>query len=105
MPDPRLFDWRDAVDRLTDAKPRATLEPLLATVPPGGRVAVVAPIFRDYRAWRAEWTKLVYRRTLQWQRLIAHDPRFRHTGHFVANEIALEKRFFKPVQADVYVRR
>ncbi|HEY3183149.1 MAG TPA: glycosyltransferase family 39 protein [Gaiellaceae bacterium] len=104
MPDPQLFDWRDAVERLTDARPRATLEPLLASVPPGGRVAVVAPIFRDYRAWRAEWTKLVYRRSLQWQGLIAHDPRFRHTGHFVANEIELEKRFFKPVQADVYVR-
>jgi hypothetical protein len=105
MPDPRLFDWRDAVDRLTDAKPRATLEPLLATVPRGGRVAVIAPIFRDYRTWKAEWTHLVYRRSRQWQRLIAHDPRFRHTRHFVANEIELQKRFFKPVQADVYVRR
>ena len=105
MPDPQLFDWRDAVDRLTDAKPRATLEPLLATVPRGGRVAVIAPIFRDYRTWKAEWTHLVYRRSRQWQRLIAHDPRFRHTRHFVANEIELQKRFFKPVQADVYVRR
>jgi len=105
MPDPQLFDWRDAVDRLTAARPRRTLEPVLASVPPGGRVAVVAPIFRDYRAWRAEWTKLVYRRSLQWQRLIAADPRFRHTRHVVANEIELEKRFFKPVQADVYVRR
>jgi hypothetical protein len=105
MPDPQLFDWRDAVDRLTDASPRATLEPLLATVPPGGRLVVVAPIFRDYRAWRAEWTKLVYERSLQWQRLIAHDQRFRYTEHFVANEIELQKRFFKPVQADVYVRR
>jgi mannosyltransferase len=105
MPDPQLFDWRDAVDRLTAARPRATLEPLLATVPSGGRLVVVAPIFRDYRAWRAEWTKLVYERSLQWQRLIAADRRFRHTEHFVANEIELQKRFFKPVQADVYVRR
>jgi hypothetical protein len=103
--DPRVYDWRDAVDRLTAAKPRATLEPLLATVPPGGRLIVIAPIFRDYRAWRAEWTHLVYLRSLAWQRLIAHDRRFRHTRHLVANEIALRKRFFKPVQADVYVRR
>jgi mannosyltransferase len=103
--DPQVYDWRDAVDRLTAAKPRATLEPLLATVPPGGRLIVIAPIFRDYRAWRAEWTHLVYRRSLAWQRLIAHDRRFRHTHHLVANEIELRKRFFKPVQADVYVRR
>ena len=34
------------------------LERLLATVPPGGRFVVISPVFRDYRAWRAKWTKL-----------------------------------------------
>jgi hypothetical protein len=105
MRDPQIYDWRDAVDRLRATKPRPTLDELLATVPPGRRVVLVEPIFRDYRAWQAEWTKLVYHRSLQWQRLMARDPRFRHVAHLQANEFALEKRFFKAVQADVYVRR
>jgi mannosyltransferase len=102
--DPRVMDWRDAVERLRAAKPRPTLARVLATVPPGGRLIVIAPIFRDYRAWRAQWTKLVYKRSVRWQSLIAHDRRFRHVRHLQADEIDLEKRFFKPVQADVYVR-
>ena len=36
--DPQVFDWRDAVARLQAAQPRATLDPLLASVPPGQRV-------------------------------------------------------------------
>jgi hypothetical protein len=103
--DPQLMDWRDAVDRLRAAKPRPTLARVLHEVPPGGRLIVIAPIFRDYRAWRAKWTKLVYKRSLRWQSLIAHDRDFRHVKHLQANEIDLEKRFFKPVQADVYVKR
>jgi len=74
------------------------------SVPVGERLVVVAPIFRDYRSWRAEWTKLVYRRSTQWQCLIARDPRLRHVAHVQANEFALEKRFSNAVQADVYVR-
>jgi len=104
MRDPQLFDWRDAVDRLKATQPRPTLDPIVESVPVGERLVVVAPIFRDYRSWRAEWTKLVYRRSTQWQRLIARDPRLRHVAHVQANEFALEKRFSKAVQADVYVR-
>ena len=37
-PDSQVFDWRDAVTRLKAAEPRATLDPLLATVPHGRRV-------------------------------------------------------------------
>jgi hypothetical protein len=104
MRDAQIFDWRDAVERLQAAQPKATLEPLVESVPVGDRVVVIAPIFRDYRSWRADWTKLVYRRSVQWERLIARDPRLRHVAHLQANEFALEKRFSKAVQADVYVR-
>jgi hypothetical protein len=102
--DPRIHDWRDVVDRLKATKPRPTLARVLATVPAGGRVIVLSPIFRDFRGWRSEWTELVYKRSVQWQRLLAHDTRFRHVAHYRANEFELQRRFAKAVQADVYTR-
>jgi mannosyltransferase len=103
--DPRVMDWRDALDRMRAVSVRRTLEPELAALPPGRRVILVQPIFRDYHAWKAKWTRLVYRRSTQWARALAADPRFRHVAHLEANEIELQRRYFKPVQADVYVKR
>ena len=34
-PDPQVFDWRDAVDRLDAAEPKPTLDAVVASVPPG----------------------------------------------------------------------
>src|SRR5439155_12476224 len=59
MPDPLIFDWRDAVKRLKATKEQPTIDSLLATVPPGQELVVFEPVFRDYRAWRATWTRLV----------------------------------------------
>jgi len=105
MDDPRVHDWRDAVERLEAAPPRRTFDRVVAEVPPGRRLIVVRPIFRDYRGWQAEWTKLVYQRSRRWERLLRRDPRLRHLVHVQPDEFALEKRFGKAVQADVYVRR
>jgi mannosyltransferase len=102
--DPWTHDWRDAVDRLEAAQPRKTLDRVLAEVPPGGRVLVVSPIFRDYHGWRAEWTKLVYQRSTRWQQLLAADPRLRRVAAVQADEFKLEKRFGKAVHAVVYER-
>jgi hypothetical protein len=104
VPDPQVFDWRDAVARLRAARPRATLEPLLKTVPRGGEFVVVAPVFRDYRAWKAKWTRLVWRRSQQWTVLLQSDPRFSLQHHFVTDEIAVKHNYFKPLQAFVYRR-
>jgi len=102
--DPQVFDWRDAVSRLKAAQPRATLEPLLASVPPGREFVVVAPVFRDYRAWKAKWTRLVWKRSLEWRALLQRDPRLRLEHHFVTDEIAVKHNYFKPLQAFVYRR-
>ena len=102
--DPQIFDWRDAVDRLSAARPRATLDALLATVPPGSEFVVVTPVFRDYRAWRAQWTHLVWRRSLEWTGLLQRDPRLRLVRHVSTDEIALRRNYFKPLQAFVYRR-
>jgi hypothetical protein len=102
--DSQVFDWRDAVDRLRAAKPRATLEPLLASVPRGGEFVVVAPVFRDYRAWNAKWTRLVWHRSVAWTSLLQHDPRLRLERHVTTSEIAVKRNYFKLLQAFVYRR-
>jgi hypothetical protein len=75
--DPLLMDWRDAQDRLEDATAGQNLEPLLATLPPAGRVLLVTPVTSDNRDWDAPWTQLVRRRGAQWSEALATDPCFR----------------------------
>jgi mannosyltransferase len=103
--DPLIFDWRDAVSRLKTAKEQPTIDELLRTVPPGGTVVVFEPVFRDYRAWRAQWTKLVWRKASDWSWLLEHDPRLQLVAHIRSDEIALKKNYFKPLQAFVYRRK
>ena len=103
--DPRLMDWRDAVRRLRAVTVRRDLGPVLASVLPGGHLVVVSPVFRDYRAWEAPWTRLVYLTSQVWTRAIAADPRFRAEQTVTTDEILLERNFWKPLQAVVYVRR
>jgi len=105
MPDPLIFDWRDAVSRLKAAKEQPTIDGLLATVLPGGTFVVFEPVFRDYRAWRAQWTKLVWRKASDWSWLLEHDPRLQLVAHIRSDEIALKKNYFKPLQAFVYRRK
>ncbi len=104
VPDSQIFDWRDAIDRLEAAQPRATLDRLLATVAPGSDFVVVTPVFRDYRAWNARWTKLVWQRSVEWTTLLQADPRVRLVRHIATNEVALHRNYFKPMQAFVYRR-
>ncbi|MCW3041045.1 MAG: hypothetical protein JWM31_2950, partial [Solirubrobacterales bacterium] len=86
MPDPQVFDWRDALQRLRDADPYVTLNALLRTLRPGQRLVLVLPIIRTSR-WGAPWTKLVRERSAQWEiaadrnaglRRLMAEPRFGH---------------------------
>jgi hypothetical protein len=103
--DAQVMDWRDALKRLKATTRRRDLDPVLASVRPGQRLIVFSPVFRDYRAWKARWTKEVYRRSVLWTDTIDRDPRFRATHVVRTNEILLKRNFFKPLQAVVYVRR
>jgi hypothetical protein len=102
--DPQVFDWRDAVTRLEQARAKPTLDRLLATVPPRGTFVVITPVFRDYRAWRAKWTKLVWEKSTAWTWLLQRDPRVKLVAHVATVEIAVHKNYFKPLQAFVYRR-
>jgi hypothetical protein len=72
--DPRIMDWRDALERLEDAKPKATADGLIRTLRPNQRLLLVEPIIRGAR-WGAPWTQLVRTRSGQWQRLLDRDKR------------------------------
>jgi hypothetical protein len=102
--DPQVFDWRDAVSRLQHTKAKPTLDDLIATVPRGQTFVVVTPVFRDYRAWRAKWTKLVWQKSTAWTWLLQRDPRLKLVAHVATDEIAVKKNYFKPLQAFVYRR-
>ena len=102
--DDQVFDWVDAVPRLRATAPAPTLERLLRTVRPGHEFIVVTPIFRDYRAWDAKWTKLVWQKATLWTHLLQTDPRLELVQHVSTNEIALHLNYFKPLQAFVYRR-
>lgn len=84
--DTGVFDWRDALKRLKAAKPTPTLASYVASLRPGQTLVLMEPIIRTAR-WGAPWTKLVRKRSAQWQRAadrnrllvrLGAEPRFGH---------------------------
>jgi hypothetical protein len=76
--DPTVFDWRDALDRLKDAKPHATEDAYVRTLKPGEKLLLVQPIIRGSH-WGAPWTHLVRKRAGQWERVLDNDRRMART--------------------------
>jgi mannosyltransferase len=104
IPDARIFDWRDAVDRLRASNPQERVDQTIAAVRPGAEFVVVTPVFRDYRAWKATWTHLVWEKSMAYTSALQRDSRVRLIHHVATNEIALRHNYFKPLQAFVYRR-
>jgi mannosyltransferase len=71
----RVMDWTDAHEKLEEATPAANLDPLVANLPPGGRVLIVHPVTTRADDWDAPWTQLVRRRAAQWGGALAADER------------------------------
>ncbi|HEY3188920.1 MAG TPA: hypothetical protein VGJ70_15665, partial [Solirubrobacteraceae bacterium] len=76
--DPRIMDWRDALERLEAARPKATADGLVRSLRVTQHLLLVQPIIRSAR-WRAPWTALVRRRAMQWERRLDRDPRLVRT--------------------------
>jgi hypothetical protein len=104
VPDARIFDWRNAVSRLRASNMKSRIDQTIAAVRPGAEFVVVAPVFRDYRAWNATWTHLVWEKSTAYTSALQQDPRVRLLQHVSTNEIALRHNYFKPLQAFVYRR-
>jgi hypothetical protein len=98
--DTRVMDWRDAVQRLETVTPEETLSPVLDSLPVGASVVVVHPVFRDSRAWRAPWTRLVRQRSVQWLTTISIDPRFTRTQDYTPPYTG--RAFRLPLAVEVY---
>jgi hypothetical protein len=79
--DPRYLDWTDATDRLLLTPPTPTARELVDRMQPGQAVILVQPILRSYR-WNAPWTRLVKRRSREWERALNADPRLRRVESF-----------------------
>ena len=74
--DPRYMDWRDALDRLREARASKTIGPTLDSLDRGKDIMLVRPVTENEDQWRAPWTALVRRRSTQWARLLREDRRF-----------------------------
>jgi mannosyltransferase len=72
----RVMDWTDGYDRLKKATPAKNLDPLLAKLPPGGRVLFVYPVTERADDWDAPWTQLLRRRGAQWGAALAANEQF-----------------------------
>src|SRR4029079_7492119 len=73
----RIMDWTDGYDKLKAATPSANLDPLIASLRPGGRILIVYPVTSRADDWDAPWTELVRRRGAQWGAALAADPRLK----------------------------
>jgi mannosyltransferase len=79
VPDTRVMNWVDAMDRLKAATPQKNLEPLLRGMKPGQHVLLLRPIVGGTAGWGAPWTSLVRERSADWARALLHDRRFKLT--------------------------
>jgi mannosyltransferase len=71
--DPSYMDWVYALKKLTNAKPRATLDPLVASLKPGQQLLYIRPLTEGVQDWKAPWVKLVRRRAAQWGQILQND--------------------------------
>jgi hypothetical protein len=67
----QIMDWTDGYDKLKAATPSKNLDPLVDSLPPGGRVLIVFPVTSRADDWDAPWTELVRRRGAQWGAALA----------------------------------
>jgi len=79
--DPRVFDWRDAEARLKETYAKPTIDRLVRTLRPGQELVLIQPLLRSGR-WGAPWTKLVRRRSLQWEHQLNNHPAMRREAAF-----------------------
>lgn len=70
---PSYMNWNDALNRLQDANPRATLDPLVASLRPGQQLLFVRPLTEGVKNWNGTWPQIVRRRSAQWGQILTTD--------------------------------
>jgi len=70
---PSYMNWTDALARLQDSVPQATLDPLVASLKPGQQLLFVRPLTEGVKNWKQTWLQLVRRRSAQWGQILTTD--------------------------------
>lgn len=73
QPDPRIFDWRHALERLERAQAADVWAQMRPTMRPGQDVILFVPLLRSAN-WEAPWTWLARKRAIDWQAVLDADP-------------------------------
>jgi mannosyltransferase len=71
--DPSSMNWMGALGRLQDARPQATLGPLVASLKPGQQLLYLRPLTEGVKNWNEQWAQLVRRRSAQWGQILTAD--------------------------------
>jgi hypothetical protein len=95
VPDPRVVDWRNALERFEHGSVHHTLVPMLRKLKPGQRLALVEPV-RFTKEPR--WMDLIYTNSYFWARYLKRDSHLKLIGVFApyAFEVGL------PVRINLY---
>ena len=102
VPDNGVTDWRDGVERLGRTSAERDLAPLLDSLQPGRRLALVVPQIYAIGRWSAPWTKLIRLRSEEWLQSVSNDPRLGLTAVVPAAPFPASPN---PVRARVYLKR
>jgi mannosyltransferase len=100
--DTGVTDWRDGVERLRATSAERDLEPLLDSLRPGQRMALVVPQVYAIGRWSAPWTELIRLRSEEWLQFVSNDRRLGLTAIEPAEPFPSSPN---PVRAHVYLRR
>ena len=76
VPDVGVTDWRDGVERLRATSAERDMRPLLDSLRPGQRLALVVPQVYALGRWSAPWTSVVRLRSEEWLQYVSNDARF-----------------------------
>jgi mannosyltransferase len=71
VPDPRVVDWRGALNRLEDSSVSRVLMPMVDSMRPGQHILLVVPITT---LTTPLWLNLIGRDSVQWTRALTRDP-------------------------------
>jgi len=102
VPDVGVADWRDGVERLRATSPARDLRPVLDSLAPGRRLAMIVPTIYAVGRWSAPWTEQVRLRSEEWLQHVSNDPRFALISIEPASPLPSSPN---PVRARVYVKR
>jgi mannosyltransferase len=96
--DPRVMDWRGALERFRHATIRSVLVPMLDSLKPGQRVALVVPTrFLKTPTWMA----LIRRDSVTWSHFMVADPHLQllmsRSPHGVATGLPVRIMLFEDV--------